>query len=184
MSLRIIGGLFRGRILKSPKTLTTRPTTSMVREAIFNICQDLILDARFCDLYAGSGAMGFEALSRGAQFVTFIEKDKIASTCIRENTQLLQVEEKVQILSMDVKKALSQLTAPYDIIYIDPPYDTSTIESLETISKKRLLTPNGLLFLEERHEKKSQSFEIENLSLIESRRYGIASIHLFQMKNS
>lgn len=182
MSLRIIGGLFRGRILKSPKTTTTRPTTSMVREAVFNICQDLIPHANFCDIYAGSGAMGFEALSRGANFVTFIEKDKIASACIRENTKLLQVEEKVQILSMDVKKALSLLNTPFDIIYIDPPYDLPVMQVLEIISKNKLLSPNGIAILEERHENKSPSFDFENLELIESRRYGIARIHLFQLK--
>jgi 16S rRNA (guanine966-N2)-methyltransferase len=180
MSLRIVGGLFRGRILKSPKGTKTRPTTSMAREAIFNICRDWVPDSRFLDLFAGSGAMGFEAISRGASFVTFIEKDKQAALCIRENASLLQVEPQVQILASDATLALSRLLGPYDLIYIDPPYEHTTAPILTLIASQKLLAPRGLLFLEERFQTKQATPTPENFSLVDSRRYGIAHIHQFR----
>ncbi|HEX2582661.1 MAG TPA: 16S rRNA (guanine(966)-N(2))-methyltransferase RsmD [Chlamydiales bacterium] len=178
MSLRIVGGLFRGRILKSPKGAQTRPTTSLLREAVFNIAASWVENARFLDLFAGSGAMGLEAISRGAAFATFIEKDKRTAACIRENAALLAVEAKVQILALDAKRALSQLLSPYDLIYIDPPYEKEIPELLELIVEKNLLAPRGLLFLEERFQSKTPSFSA--LELVNSRRYGIAALHQFR----
>ena len=178
MTLRIVGGLFRGRILKSPKGPQTRPTTSMLREAVFNICAGWVQNARFLDLFAGSGAMGFEALSRGASFATFVEKDGRTAAIIRENASLLQVEPQVQILALDAKRALSQLMSSYDLIYIDPPYEKEVPEVFDLILKRNLLAPQGLLFLEERFQSKKPSHP--PLELIDSRRYGIAHLHQFR----
>ena len=91
MNLRIAGGLLKGRVLKTPDSDTTRPTTGMLRQAVFNICQDWMPEARFLDLFAGSGAMGFEAISRGASFVTFVESDSRASQIIRDNAEAFEV---------------------------------------------------------------------------------------------
>lgn len=179
MSLRIVGGLFRGRVLKSPKGPQTRPTTSMLREAFFNICAGWIEEARFLDLFAGSGAMGLEAISRGAAFATFIEKDGLAAQCIRENIALLQVEPQTQILALDAKRALTQLLSPYDLIYIDPPYEKEVPELFDLILKKNLLAPRGLLFLEERFQSRIPAFPA--LELVASRRYGIAHLHQFRL---
>ena len=178
MSLRIVGGLFRGRILKSPKGTETRPTTSMLREAVFNICANWVEGARFLDLFAGSGAMGLEALSRGASFATFVEKSRSTAQCIRENASLLGVEQQVQILSLDATRALSQLMSSYDLIYIDPPYEKEVPELFDLILKHNLLAPHGLLFLEERFQSKTPTFA--NLELVSSRRYGIAHLHQFR----
>jgi len=178
MSLRIIGGLFGGRILKSPKGPQTRPTTSLLRGAVFNICANWIEGARFLDLFAGSGAMGLEAISRGAAFATFVEKDRPTAQCIRDNASLLSIEPQVQILNLDAKRALSQLLSPYDIIYIDPPYEKEVPELFDLILQKKLLAPHGLLFLEERYQAKKPSFP--SLELINSRRYGIAHLHQFR----
>jgi 16S rRNA (guanine966-N2)-methyltransferase len=178
MSLRIIGGLFRGRILKSPKGNQTRPTTGRLREAVFNICSNWIEDARVLDLFAGSGAIGFEAISRGALFTTFVEKNKNAVQCIRENTMLLKIEPQVQILFLDAKKALTKLSSPFDIIYIDPPYEKEVPDLIDTILKKNLLAPRGTLFLEEGYRAKPPT--CSQLELIDSRRYGIAHLHQFR----
>ena len=180
MSLRIIGGLFGGRILKSPKGPQTRPTTSLLRGAVFNISASWIENARFLDLFAGSGAMGLEAISRGAAFATLVEKDHHAIRCIRENVSLLKIEPQVQVLALDARRALSQLMSPYDLIYIDPPYEKEVPELIELSVKKNLLAPRGLLFLEERFGAKLPEFL--SLELIESRRYGIA--HLHQLRHS
>ena len=178
MTLRIVGGQFKGRILKSPQTDKTRPTTSMLREAVFNICQAWTEGARFLDIFAGSGAMGFEALSRGASLATFIEKDRTAAQCIRDNAALLSVQSQVQVFPIDAKQALPKLLHPYDLIYLDPPYDKDIPEILRLVVEYKLLAPEGLLLLEERFNSK-QTPTCMGLTLKESRRYGIAHLHLF-----
>lgn len=180
MSLRIVGGQFRGRVLKSPKGDQTRPTTSMAREAIFNICQEWVHGARFLDLFAGSGAMGIEAISRGASFATFVEKDKLALQAIRENIALLQIESQTQLLAIDAKIALPKLLSSYDLIYIDPPYEKEVADLLETTAALKLLAPQGLLFLEERFQTKAQPHVPTAFTLVQSRRYGIAHIHQYR----
>ncbi len=180
MSLRIVGGKFRGRILKTPKTDSTRPTTSMLREAFFNICAGSIEGARFLDLFAGSGAMGIEAISRGAIFTTCIEQGAQASQCIKDNVTLLGIEPLVQVLRADVLKALPRLLSPYDIIYVDPPYDLDAHKVLRLIHAQKLLSPLGELFLEQRFEAKND-FKDCPFELINSRRYGIA--HLLQFRH-
>lgn len=182
MTLRIAGGAFRGRILKTVKSSKTRPTTSMLREAVFNICAEWVFNARFLDLFAGSGAMGFEAISRGATFATFIEKDRRAVQCIRENASLLQIEPQVQILALDAKTAIARLLSPSDLIYIDPPYDFDTTEIFHLLIEHNLLAPRGLVFLEERYNPKAKppTNLHPSLELFESRRYGIAQLHQFR----
>ena len=181
MSLRIVGGKFRGRLLKAPKSNDTRPTTSMLREAFFNICAGHIEGARFLDLYAGSGAMGIEAISRGAIFATCIEQSASAVKCIQENVVLLGLEPEVQILRADVSKALPRLLSPYDLIYIDPPYHHEAEQVLQLIAQHRLLAPRGELFLEQRFDAKA-GFSNSPFELLESRRYGIAHLHRFRQK--
>jgi 16S rRNA (guanine966-N2)-methyltransferase len=152
----------------------------MLREAVFNICAGWIENARFLDLFAGSGAMGLEAISRGASFATFIEKDGRTAQCIHENASLLEIESQVQILALDARQALSQLISPYDLIYIDPPYEKEVHELFDLILKKNLLAPQGLLFLEERFRAKAPPLCSPSLELVGSRRFGIAHLHQFR----
>lgn len=184
MTLRIIAGKYKGRILKTPKGPSTRPTQGMLREAVFNICQSEIKGARVLDLFAGSGAMGFEALSRGASHVVFVEKNRFALSCIRENIALLQVKNECFLLSLDALSALKRLKDPFDLIYVDPPYDSDIGPYLEILKSKKLLSAEGVLFVEERHDPKRQLKPpiSEGFSLIDSRRFGTALIH--QYKNN
>ncbi len=125
MSLKILGGKFKSRTLISPKTDATRPTLAVRRQAVFNILQNEIEEADFLDLYAGSGSMGLEALSRGAKTATFIETDRKAISCIKENMKLLEVESVCTLISYDVILALKKWIksgVSFDIIYADPPY--------------------------------------------------------------
>ena len=179
MSLQIIGGKFRSHPLKAPKHARTRPTTSLVRAAVFNICQGLVEGAKFLDLFAGSGAMGFEALSRGAAFVTLVEMDREALKCIGENAQRLGVAPQIEVLGMPVTRALAKIAGSYDLIYIDPPYEMEVGEVLRTIVEKKLLAPEGILFLEEQFEARRTAPACAGLSLVESRRYGIAGLHQY-----
>jgi len=181
MSLRIAGGLLKGRVLKTPESETTRPTTGMLRQAVFNICQEWVSESRFLDIFAGSGAMGFEAISRGAGFVTFIESDKLASQIIRDNAEAFLVQQQVQVLAIDAKQALAKLMSPYDLIYIDPPYDKDIPDVFRLIVERKLLAPRGLIFLEERFDSKKE-MNFPHLELIGSRRYGGSHLHQFRHK--
>ncbi len=178
MGLRIIAGAFKGRILKAPKGQATRPTQGMLRAAVFNICQNEIENSRFLDLFAGSGAMGLEALSRGAKWATFVEESRLAISCIRENIAFLQVEKKAELLAMDAKRALSLLAKKemqFDLIYVDPPYDAS----IDLAPIVPLLAPEGTLFLEERfNPKKSQPLSIPGLQCKTLRKFGTALLSI------
>ena len=180
MTLRMIAGQFKGRLLKTPKSTSTRPTQGMLREALFNICQMEILNARFLDLFAGSGAMGLEALSRGALHATFVEQNRQAIQCIKENIADLGVEKQTQLIPIDASRAVALLAkqgAQFDLIYIDPPYDLSF--KLESASP--LLAPGGTLFLEERHNPKKphKPPQVPGLQFKETRRFGIALLSTF-----
>lgn len=179
MTLRIIAGKYKGRLLKTPKGSSTRPTQSVLREALFNICQHEIEGAHLLDLYAGSGAIGFEALSRCAAHVTFVEKDRSALTTLKENIALLAVASQTTLMPCDAMAALTRLTTPFHLIYIDPPYNLPTAPILEAILTRNLLRINGHLFVEERYDTKKQTTPIssERLKLRDSRRFGTALLH-------
>jgi 16S rRNA (guanine966-N2)-methyltransferase len=171
MTLRIAGGQFRGRNLKTPESSATRPTTEMVRQAVFNICQEWVPNARFLDVFAGSGAMGFEAISRGASFATFAENDPEASKCIIENSEKLAIQKQVQILISDARLSLAKLSTPYD---------KDATDLLQLIVEKKLLVSNGLLFYEERFDSKKIPTCL-GLDLIQSKKYGITHLHQYRL---
>jgi 16S rRNA (guanine966-N2)-methyltransferase len=125
MTIRIQAGEFRGRLLKTPKNSHVRPTTSIVKKSFFDICKEIVDGARFLDLFAGSGAVGIEALSRGASHGTFVDSERSSIVCIEENLRTLKVEEKGTLLRGEVLPTLRRLEEQkkeYDLIYIDPPY--------------------------------------------------------------
>ena len=123
--LRIIAGEFKGRRLHVPRGSTVRPTSDRVREAWFSIVQQSIPDARVLDLFAGSGALGFEALSRGAARVDFVETRRVSITTLKENIEALKVEDRVTIHRMDALRFAERLQpGAYDVAFADPPYAT------------------------------------------------------------
>jgi 16S rRNA (guanine966-N2)-methyltransferase len=143
MSLRITGGHWKGRILKTPAGTSTRPTASILREAVFNILGDRVSDSLFLDLYAGSGIMGFEAASRGANKVILVEKSFKAWNIIRENIQLLnainfRAEKRAVLNFLPLFKEEGQ---PADILFADPPF----IEAYPDLSEFRTyIKPDGV----------------------------------------
>lgn len=181
MTLKILGGEFKGRLLKAPSEKTTRPTQGVLRAAVFNMCQQEIQGASFLDLFAGSGAMGLEALSRGASHACFVEKDRAAAACIKENIELLKVKDRAEVFCSDALSALSKMEKPFDIIYIDPPYGVPVEKVVEAILIKKLL--KSLLFIEER-EKAETVIEHPLLSLYDKRRYGIALLSIYSTTRS
>lgn len=183
MTLRIIAGIYKGRLLKTPKGPSTRPTQGMLREAVFNICQNDIAGARFLDLFAGSGAMSFEAISRGASHATMVESNHQAVSCIKENIAALQAESQTTLIPADAGRALvilSKQSAQFDIVYLDPPYD----KPLDLVPLLPLLAPQAIVFIEERYEPKKphKPYDVSGLKLKDSRRFGIALLSIFDYK--
>lgn len=120
--IRIIGGSLKGRTIYTPQTHLTRPGTAALRKAVFDICRNDIKDANFLDLFAGSGAFGIEALSRGANHSTFVDKGKLAIACIKKNIALLQLEPQSTLFSTTYEIWYKKNTTFFDIAYASPPY--------------------------------------------------------------
>ncbi len=187
MSLRIIGGSFKGRLLKAPTGPLARPTMSMMRKAVFDICQSEIEGARFLDLFSCSGAMGIEALSRGASHSTFIEKDKKTFHLLLENLKILNVQNQATAFLGDVFSQVKRLSSSYDIIYIDPPYpltespDKPILSLLNFLDKSSLLEPFCTLFLEERAPGffSPKNFTFQKLQYKNTRQFGSSLLHQF-----
>jgi 16S rRNA (guanine(966)-N(2))-methyltransferase RsmD len=171
MSLQIIAGLYRGRRLISPKGDQTRPTQGILREALFNILQNQIAGSHFLDLFAGSGAIGLEALSRGAQEVVFVEHNRLALQALKANIERLAC--KARVLPFDIFKALKLLSNPFDLIFADPPYDQIDLPRLLS-SLSHLVKPETSLFLEV--PAASPSFSPAQWRLIDQRKFGIARL--------
>ena len=132
--LRIIAGEFKGRRLKTPGGRTVRPTGDRVKEAWFSILQQSIPEARVLDLFAGSGALGFEALSRGAMAVDFVDNHMASLAAIRDNAATLKVEDRVTIHRMDAVRFAERLQpAQYDLAFADPPYATEDAAQLVSL---------------------------------------------------
>lgn len=151
--MRIIGGQYRGRILKSPSNLKTRPTSDRLRETLFNILNPKIgEETRFLDLCAGTGAVGIEAVSRGAEFVHFVDKSRRACALIEENLDLLQIPEKqTAVFCNSAEKFLAgQQEIRWDIIFFDPPYQENYRLTLFEIGDNadKILNDTGILIVE------------------------------------
>lgn len=156
--MRIIAGEFRGRVIKSPTDSRTRPTSDRLRETLFNVLAPRIEGARFLDLCAGSGAIGMEALSRGAEHVTFVDRSRKACALIEENLDLLGVpEEATEILALPAENFVGRKHEfGWDNVFYDPPYDSNyevVIYEFGT-PESRLLVEGGILIAE--HHTKHQ----------------------------
>lgn len=145
--MKIIQGKHKGTILKGFDIDGTRPTMDRVKESLFAMIQNYIHDSIVLDLFSGSGNLGIEALSMGAKECYFVDKNSIACKTIKEN--LLKVREEGKIFRLDYKEALKTFTTKFDLIFLDPPYDTDYInESIKLISDYNLLSDNGLIICE------------------------------------
>ena len=154
--MRIIAGAYKGRNLKSPPSMNVRPTSDRLRETLFNVIAPRIQEARFLDLCAGSGAVGIEALSRGASYATFVDRSRRSCKLIEANLELCRVpEEQLEIYSSEASEFLRQTKAePWDIVFFDPPYKEDYLKTLELLGSKtsKLLTDEGLVVVEHHHK--------------------------------
>ena len=149
--MRIIAGSKRSMPLKTIAGKDTRPTTDRIKETLFNMIQGEVPGAYFLDLFAGSGQIGLEALSRGANFAVFVESQKKAAACIEENIHFTKSDRESLLLKMDVLFALRSLEGKYkfDIIFMDPPYgEKQEEEVLSYLKQSTLLIEDGLVIAE------------------------------------
>jgi len=192
--MRIISGKLKNKAIQAPKGDETRPTSNRLRECLFNICQGLTEEALFLDLFAGSGAMGFEALSRGALRATFVDNARESVKCIEANAKALQVDKQVEVYCGDVflsLKKLEQRKKQFTLIYADPPYELKDLEQAEyfsalvvkLIDTSHLLAPGGRLFVEDAKKANAPQEGLEKLELISSRAMGRSTLLEYRLKS-
>jgi len=178
--MRITGGSAKGQILKTLPCLTVRPTTDKVREAIFSMLQSLLGNwDRGLDLFAGSGALGIEALSRDMEYVDFVDQNGKCCGIIKDNLKKMGFFEKSHIYCCPVSRALGFLDAPYDIIFMDPPYADKTLgELLEGLAGSKLVSDETIILAS--HASRSPlEKKYNNLSLIKEKKYGDTCISIY-----
>ncbi len=177
----------RSRKITTPRGSTTRPTAERVRQRVFDLLGPEIEGARVLDLFAGSGAVGIEALSRGATSATLVESDRGAIACIRTNLTTLNLN--ATLITQDVLRALPRLSGPFDLIYIDPPYALNKSRKNSWLYNEALLLEidrlnllSGMLILEEEKFTLSSPNELplQNMTFRETRAIGDVRLHIFQ----
>jgi 16S rRNA (guanine966-N2)-methyltransferase len=154
-SLRIIGGRLRSRRLGSPVPSGVRPTGDKLRETLFNVIGDRVTDSVFLDAYAGVGAVGIEAISRGAAMVYFVDRASLSTSAIRANLSRLEISEGCRVMQMDLDRALRICLRDgvlFDIVFLDPPYRRADFyqRDLERLGRRPLLLPEALVVAEHR----------------------------------
>jgi 16S rRNA (guanine966-N2)-methyltransferase len=188
--MRIIAGKFRSRQLKSIKGMALRPTSDKLRETLFNILGELVVDARFMDLFAGTGAVGIEALSRGARESIFVEKHQPTAALIKKNLESLDIRSDARVVASDALKALERLAkepssenAAVDILFLDPPYaETEQYKSvLAFLGDANLLAENAVVIAE--HQRSLDLPETSgNLERVRVLRQGDAALTFYRFR--
>ncbi|MBO5926775.1 MAG: 16S rRNA (guanine(966)-N(2))-methyltransferase RsmD [Clostridia bacterium] len=169
--MRIISGKHKGKKLKEFSGSDVRPTSDKAREALFSILFNKVIGAQFLDLCSGTGAVGLEALSRGASSVTFVDKSKDSNKICDFN--LKSIKESADIINCDIFSFLSSTSKKFDIIFFDPPYSFDDINGvLKLVKEREILKPNGIFIYE--RVKERESIIASGFDLIKTKKYGIA----------
>ncbi len=180
--MRIIGGQFKGRKLETMADRSIRPTTDRVKESMMNLIQKEIVDSTVLDLFAGSGALGIEVLSRGASSCTFVDNSRTSIAVLQNN--LAKISAKYDVIAKDYRSALDELGRrgkQFDIIFLDPPYNKDTeSDALARIKTQNLLTEDGLIMIERDREDKAHSLP-QGLILADARHYGGTTVEIIRM---
>lgn len=177
--MRVISGVARGTKISSIESLDTRPTLDRVKESLFNIIQNDLKGKVVLDLFAGSGALGIEALSRGAKRAYFCDINKEAIKIIKENLEKTRLIEKSVIYNEDYIIAIKKIKEPLSIVFLDPPYKLDlAVKSIKELQKNKLLTNNSIIIIEtdELNRDIEELQKIENLEIIDNRKYGRANL--------
>ena len=178
--MRVVSGNYGGRPLKTLAGKTTRPTTDKVKGAIFNMIGPYFEGGRVLDLFAGSGSLAIEAISRGMDHAILVEKDRAAQQVILENIKMTKEPEKFQLLKMPAERVLSNLSETFDLVLLDPPYAKEQIvENLELLQEKKRLTENVIVVCETDKEVELPD-QIGKLELTRQKTYGISKISIYE----
>lgn len=182
--MRVIAGVAKGRRLRVPKRKGVRPTSEYLREALFDILGSSVHGVRFLDLYAGSGAVGIEALSRGAAEVVFLEQDPACLQVLRANVAMTGLQER-RVVAGDVLRALPRLVRQrehFDIIFVDPPYETDlAMRTLDALASGDLLRPRGVVIVEH-FAKDPLPQDIGMLGRVREKAHGQTVLSFYQRK--
>ncbi len=181
--MRVIAGTHRGRRLYAPRKLALRPTSDRVREALFSILGNRLTNSRFLDLYAGTGAVGIEAVSRGAADVTFVESNRDALKLLRQNLELCHMGEEIAVLGQTIQQFLNhphQWNGPYDIVFADPPYaEASELPSLLAEPRIHDLFALDSWLVIEHAEKTALPISLGCTKFLRRYRYGDTALSLY-----
>ncbi|MCU0496596.1 MAG: 16S rRNA (guanine(966)-N(2))-methyltransferase RsmD [Anaerolineae bacterium] len=186
MPLRVIAGSAKGRKLKLVPGEGTRPIMDRVKEALFSILGREIFDAVMLDLFAGTGSVGIEALSRGASHVTFVDSDRAAIQTIHENLKIANVADRAQVRRGDALELLKQPPPrPFDLIFIAPPqYKDLWIQTLQALEKNHTWIPAGTNVIVQIDPKEKQDLALKYLETTDQRQYGKTLLLFFEAKNA
>jgi 16S rRNA (guanine966-N2)-methyltransferase len=181
-TLRIIGGEWRGRKLRFADGEGLRPTTDRVRETLFNWLQPITAGARCLDLFSGSGALGLEALSRGASEVVFVDTNPKAIAALKENLQLLKADN-AEVIRGDALSYLQQRPAAFDIVFLDPPFRKDLLQPvLQLLASDDLLSAGARIYIELESELGDPELP-DGWEMLRSKRAGQVAYHLAGLKN-
>ena len=182
--MRVISGKCKGKKLFALKGLSLRPTSGRVKEAIFDILQKFPPGKNVLDLFAGTGALGIEALSRGAQRAVFVEGGARSGAVLRRNIEACRLGGQAEVVSKEVQagmKALEERGDSFDLIFLDPPYGKGlAYRTLESLSRSPILSPNPLIVAE--HSPDEDLSSIPSLERIDRRKYGDTQVSFFRRK--
>ncbi len=177
--MRIVGGEAKGRRLKAPQGAGTRPTADRVRETIFNILGQRHHGERGLDLYAGSGALALEALSRGAGAAVLVERDRAAAAICSENAAELGYTARVQVMRAEMAQALQRLPGAFQLVFVDPPYADGPAAALTLLAERGLVEAGGTVVAE--HDKREELAERYGaLVRKDVRRFGDTAVSFFE----
>lgn len=181
--MRVISGSARSLRLKTIEGNGTRPTTDRIKETLFNMINDRMYDCRFLDLFSGSGAIGIEALSRGARETVFVENNKKAVSCIKENLKFTKLIDRAQIIEQNAESAVAGLSGRFDVIFMDPPYDNEYEKKiLELISKSDIADRDTLIIVEASLDTKMDYLNEYGYDIVKEKTYK-TNKHIFIQKS-
>lgn len=183
-TLRIIGGKWRSRKIKFLTLKGVRPTTDMSRETLFNWLVPFIVDANCCDLFAGSGALGFEALSRGAKHVTMIDLSRKIVGKLKENAAALEADN-ADFYCASIPENLEKIpNQPFDIVFLDPPFQKGMVEkTCNKLQSSEFLTENALIFIEAEKRLDVEKIIPKNWEILRQKNFGMAKIYLVVVRH-
>ena len=177
--MKIVSGIYGGRSLKTLEGKTTRPTSDKVRGAIFNMIGPYFDGGRVLDLYAGSGGLSIEAVSRGMSSAVLVERDRKAQAVIAENIQMTKEVSKFQLLKMEAERALEQVKGPFDLVFLDPPYAKEQIVAdIEKMAERNLFSQE-IMVVCETDKSVELPEEIACLGIWKEKIYGISKVTVY-----